>query len=312
MSNILSGIGKIFKKIVQSPVFKVVAIAAAIYFTGGIAAASMGVSGAASLPGISTAMGFLGIEAPLIAEAGTIALEAAVPIEAASYLESGVVPGLEGAGGTASFVDMTAGGAISEAPGLVNEASGTFTHPYGASPADSLGEMAPTSDASWLQQPLSGQDGIVNAEIIEDPSTINPLDPSQNPGGPEYGASPAPETPPPEYGTGPVGGGLENPALAQEGMFNPLKDAIGKVKEFYGGLDPHGKRAVWQGLSLGAQSILKSIGTQSQLDQQRREFDFYKTTRQFNPQQSPYANGVAPRPPVGGIVNQFAAAPRGA
>ena len=141
MSNILSGIGKIFKKIVQSPVFKVVAIAVAVYFTAGIAAGAMGISGAASLPGITSAMGFLGIEAPLIAEAGVIALEAAAPIQAASYLEAGIVPGMEGAGGTAALADLSGGGAVLESAGLVNEASGTVTNAIGAQPAPGLTEL---------------------------------------------------------------------------------------------------------------------------------------------------------------------------
>lgn len=61
MSGILKSVGKVFKKVVTSKVFKIAALAAAVYFTAGIGLAAAGSEFAAALPGIQGVGGALGI-----------------------------------------------------------------------------------------------------------------------------------------------------------------------------------------------------------------------------------------------------------
>jgi len=108
MSGLVKGVKKVFKavgsavkKIVKSPIFKAVAIAAAVYFTGGLAMGAMGSTFAASLPGISGAAEALGITAGAFGEAATVgatALGGAVA-EGAATLADGAAPELLGFAG---------------------------------------------------------------------------------------------------------------------------------------------------------------------------------------------------------------------
>lgn len=81
MSGILKSIGKVFKKIIKSPIFKIAMIAVAVYFTGGLALGALGSTFAAALPGIAGAAEGLGITAGAFAagagEAATVAAAAA-------------------------------------------------------------------------------------------------------------------------------------------------------------------------------------------------------------------------------------------
>ena len=61
MSGLVKSVGKVFKKLAKSKVVKGLAIAAAIYFTAGIAAGAMGSTTAAGLPGIRGAADLLGL-----------------------------------------------------------------------------------------------------------------------------------------------------------------------------------------------------------------------------------------------------------
>jgi len=99
MSGILKKIGKVFNKIVKSKIFKYVAIAAAVYFTAGIALGAAGVGFAAALPGISTAASAIGL-----GEVGAFGAAAASTAAAA-----GSAVGLAEAGG-ALAAEAGAGG----------------------------------------------------------------------------------------------------------------------------------------------------------------------------------------------------------
>jgi hypothetical protein len=67
----------VFKKIVKSPIFKAVAVAAAIYFTGGLAAGAMGSTFAATLPGVGALAEGLGITAGAFGATASAAASAA-------------------------------------------------------------------------------------------------------------------------------------------------------------------------------------------------------------------------------------------
>lgn len=63
MSGVVKGIKKVFKKIWNNKIVRAVVIAAAIYFTGGLAAGAMGSATAAALPGIAAAADTIGVTA---------------------------------------------------------------------------------------------------------------------------------------------------------------------------------------------------------------------------------------------------------
>ena len=88
MSGILKKIGKVFKKIVSSKIFKVVLIAAAVYFTAGVALAAGGSAFAASLPGITAAGQAVGL-----AGTGAIAATTAAEVASAAAVSAGVMTG---------------------------------------------------------------------------------------------------------------------------------------------------------------------------------------------------------------------------
>lgn len=61
MSGLVKSVGKVFKKVAKSKIVKGLALAAAVYFTAGIAGGAMGSTTMANLPGIQGAADFLGM-----------------------------------------------------------------------------------------------------------------------------------------------------------------------------------------------------------------------------------------------------------
>jgi hypothetical protein len=70
MSGLVRSVGKVFRKVAKSKVVKGLAIAAALYYAGGLAAGAMGSTTAANLPGIKGLADFLGVEAGAFGETG--------------------------------------------------------------------------------------------------------------------------------------------------------------------------------------------------------------------------------------------------
>ena len=132
MSGIMKKIGKVFKKIVKSKIFKVIAIAAAVYFTGGIALGAMGSGFAASLPGISAAANAIGMGG-----VGAIGLAGAEVAAAASAAVG--VGGAGMGGGTAALFGAEAG---SVGAGLLGEAAAAGAGAAGAAGGSLLGSIA--------------------------------------------------------------------------------------------------------------------------------------------------------------------------
>jgi hypothetical protein len=136
MSGILKKIGKVFKKVVSSKIFKVIAIAAAVYFTAGVALAAGGSAFAAGLPGITAAgqaVGLSGVGAIAAtgaevgaAAAATTGLAEAGVLGGAAEGGGGAIAGMSGVGGV-NTAAVTAGAGLGfEAPlsALADEAGG--------------------------------------------------------------------------------------------------------------------------------------------------------------------------------------------
>lgn len=140
MSNALKSIGKTFKKIVKSKVFKIVLIAAAIYFTAGIAAGAMGVAGAASMPGIGTAMSTLGIAEGSWAAAMGLSSAASTAIPAAGWVSA--EGGAAFAGGLAADAAVGSAAAAGAGATAAAEAAGA------AFVESSTGLMVPAAEAA--------------------------------------------------------------------------------------------------------------------------------------------------------------------
>ena len=150
MSGILKKIGKVFKKIVKSKIFKAVLIAAAIYFTAGIAAGAMGSAFAASLPGISTAAGAIGLGE--VGAFGVLAADAMAVTTAAA-----------GAGALATGVtDLAITGTL--APGI--SAAGALTEGAGFGIANAAAE----SFGSQAVKTVAGQAADVVGEKVGGPA----------------------------------------------------------------------------------------------------------------------------------------------
>jgi hypothetical protein len=133
MSGVLKSIGKVFKKVVTSKIFKIAAIAAAVYFTGGLAAAAMGSEFAMGLPMIGEAAGALGIggagaAGAVTSAAGMASIEGSMMTGLAGAVEGGS-PFIAGAGGVGS---AAAGAGNAFAPTVMQAAGGAVT-PSGVS-----------------------------------------------------------------------------------------------------------------------------------------------------------------------------------
>lgn len=122
MSGVLKSVGKVFKKVVKSKIFKVVAIAAAVYFTAGIASAALGSTFAAGLPMIGEAAGMLGVTGGALGGAAGAAASAA----GMASIEGSMMAGIGGMTAEAGSPFIAGAGAIGEAaaPIALSQAGG--------------------------------------------------------------------------------------------------------------------------------------------------------------------------------------------
>lgn len=149
MSGVIKKLGKALKRVVKSKVFKIIVIAAAVYFTAGIAAGAMGSQFAASLPGITTAAEALGINAGAFAPSAVATLETA-----ASGLSSTVGGmGLEAGAGSAA---AATGDAMAVSGGWVSAEGGAG---YAGGMA---AEAAGATESALAASSQAGAEGIVN------------------------------------------------------------------------------------------------------------------------------------------------------
>lgn len=149
MSGFLKSVGKAFKKIVKSPIFKAVVIGAAIYFTGGLA---LGALGGAVLPGVGALASTLGITAGSFgaAAAGAVGLSAA-------SISAGVLTGAAdlAAGGLATAgIGSTIASTAASAAGAAGLLTGAADLAAGAAPVAM--EAASTAGTSGLSALTTG------------------------------------------------------------------------------------------------------------------------------------------------------------
>ncbi len=110
MSGVLKSAAKVFKKVVTSKVFKIAAIAAAVYFTGGLAAAAAGSEFAAGLPMISSLGETLGMSG-----VGAIGSAAEGVAGAAAGIGESVSGAAQTFGGAAEVGESVSGGIVNQA-----------------------------------------------------------------------------------------------------------------------------------------------------------------------------------------------------
>jgi hypothetical protein len=115
VKKVFKAVGTAIKKVVKSPIFKAILIAAAIYFTGGLALGAMGSTAAAALPGIATFAETVGVTA------GAFGAEAAV---GAGLIEGATAAGALIDAGT-GVAALDAGATLAGATAA--EAAGTAT-----------------------------------------------------------------------------------------------------------------------------------------------------------------------------------------
>jgi hypothetical protein len=252
MSGFLKSVGKVFQKIVNNPIVKVVAIAAAVYFTGGLALGALGGevgAFAASLPGISAAADTLGITAGAF---GTAATEAAAATANAALASAGFG---ESIGMTAEEAAAAATGPFQTATGLAEGVAGTGeaaagtaaqTFPLEAQPAvtgtDTLGQSAANATANTAQ---SATNAGLNAQQAFDPNAMGnelgttsggqgtgvtgqPMDP--NALGNELGTTSSGGSTAQIQASSPYSGSSTSPVTGRVGSPDALRDAAGNFQ----------------------------------------------------------------------------------
>ncbi len=289
MSGVLKTVGKVFKKIVQSPIFKIVAIAAAVYFTGGLAAGAMGSTFAASLPGIAGLAGDVGL--------GTTGAFASVGVDAASVATS-IGTGAFDAGmtgiGSGAITDASAvAGATADAVAPVTldtAGSDAGASLDAATGSNAAGAAAPALDASGAPLDTSGSDagssldnatGSNGAPSSSDAG--NALDNSTAPGSSAPGASAPGSTAPggsPSTTTtgpanvssnyGPNGQGI-GPPENTDGT-SAIKNVTDWVKA-----NPTMAQILGKAASTAGSSVVNAISANAQMNQQQQQ---YEQTRQ--------------------------------
>lgn len=290
MSGFLKSVGKVFKKIVQSPIFKVVAIAAAVYFTGGLALTAMGgeaAAFAATLPGISSAAGALGIGEIAGAAAANVGLTAAeIGATGDAIFATGA---MEAAGMGAEAAGMGAG-ALEAVAGEGGSLAGTIADSYGAglgaaneaasgianAGIEAGGTAANAVDMPDVTSPLHDA-GAPASSVTGSPTTPSLGSPQVGPDAQSaFNAAPTPnDSPlkPTDWGMGDKGLGTVATAgdqgtlsAAQIAKLSPDQSTWASIKSWYNGLDPLEKKMLGEGLSQAGKGALNALSVKSQQD----------------------------------------------
>ncbi len=251
MSGFLKSVAKVFKSIVKSPIFKAVAIAAAIYFTGGLALTAIGGEAAAfasALPGISSAAEALGIGA--VVDAAGAATGTAAWVSGEALVDAGIGGELIGAAEAAGEV----AGGFTGPEGLIDAAANPDYFSMGATSGQTAIDAAPTDALANTAESVSG--GINTGEVSGAPNvglqTSSPVT-----GAPDstYGML--------DRGLGVSGGGTLSPQeLASLGAHDPT--TMQSIKAWYGKLDPLEKKILGEGISQLGKGALSQLSQKSQ------------------------------------------------
>lgn len=159
IKKVVSGIGKVIKKVVKSKFFKAIAIAAAIYFTGGAAAGLM--SGAGAGAGLSAAASQLGVAGSALMGGNLSAAGSAI---ASGF--SGIAPGA--AAGLAEGAVAAGTAALPEVAGAAEIASGGTALGGGGG---MVGGVAPAGVPGSSFGALSGAPSLTGAGLAQPAAT---------------------------------------------------------------------------------------------------------------------------------------------
>jgi hypothetical protein len=277
MSGFLKNIGKVFKKIIKSPIFKIALIAVAVYFTAGLAAGAMGSVFATTLPGISAAASGLGITAGAFGTSATVAAaaaanagmiaaglgESALGMTAAEVAASGIAvtgaeaAGAAGAAATGAF-DMAGAagtGLLESAAEAGAGATGAFdmTGAAGTGLLDSASAAAPSAGGSLLNTAKTVADYAGKANTLTglaksasgDATVPDEKTPSGYPGNQsDFGKS---------FGKPPASAGIE------------------AEKSWWESQDDSTKKIAYSALSDGAKAALGAWAAKSASDERKEE-----------------------------------------
>ena len=312
MSGILNSIGKVFKKIIKSPIFKIVLIAVAVYFTAGLALGALGSAFAASLPGIAGAAEGLGITAGAFgaagaagagagvaaAAAGSVLLDAgtgAAALDAGATLGVGAASaGIEAAGGATLLGEAGLAGAGEAAAaagsGVVDAAVGAMPEGLVSATTEAggaAGDAAATGAESGLSvtdstSNMIGNEGVNVANVSADGAgTTAPTTGAVNP---TTGAVEMPELPGNAAGTTPsqsfgaeagdtVGSAGTGTGSVGSPYVAPESSGWQAVKNWWSNLGPGEKKIAYEGLSQGAKAAIGAVSQKQVLDQQQYNID---------------------------------------
>lgn len=312
MSGVIKSIGNIVKSVVKSPIFKAVLVAAAVYFTAGIAAGAMGSAFAASLPGISTAAEALGVTAGEFAAASGTIGEAAGVLTAAGDSVGAIGSTAEAAAEGAGIVGSGIGADVTTAP-LDMSAGAESATPAGGD-ASSLGIESKPVELGSFGEPPSGAPNLQPVSAIDQelPAPGANPPPASPDVVPQATAQPAQGTP---TTAAQSSGDIGSTEGSQTRWGGPLRDVVTQsppsatssffdnVGQWWGKQTPVTQQIIGKGVFGAADAILKSGNNPTK--EMAREFDINNANKaRIGPRPGQY-NGIInsqfSRPqPIGG------------
>lgn len=266
MSGVFKAVGKIFKAVVSSPIFKVVLVAAAIYFTAGMAATVLGGTEAAALAGTAATAAGEGSLVPLASEtmfAGEAATAATAAGEGALLPAASETAGVVDAatGATADAVSSTAANAADWAPGEVSPVENIAANQLGNAPNIGDPVTANVGAGDFAKTPSDMMSNALNAS--PQANTMQPLSDGTDvgtpytPEGAQPGTSytPQPPTTPSPTDVGPI----------------DSRNMASKAWDWFNGLPKTAQEFAYKGLSEGAKAILQLNAQNKYMEEIQRQ-----------------------------------------
>lgn len=214
MSGIIKSVGKAFKKIVSSPIFKVVAIAVAVYFTAGLAAGAF-----AAVPAVGATAGTAAI---MGAEAMTVGSAALMGGEAVGAAVLGGAAAAEAAGGIGIGLEAGIGSAATAATGAGGLSAAEFSALALAESAESISFAASIAESTGTNMAsaasVAEKLGTLGGEFVTSEEALF-LGAEGAGGATDYGVAQIAQT-------GSEAGGIANEAIAaasEQPMFTPAE-----------------------------------------------------------------------------------------
>jgi len=304
MSGVIKKIGDVAKKIIKNPIFKAVLVAAAIYFTAGIAAGAMGSTFAASLPGIGTAMETLGIAAPEVATATATLTEATASLTAADAVGAAASdPAMLGAAADGASLGADAAASITPAA----DAAGIVNANVATAPLDATASLSPSAEGApqlSYGEPPTGTPAMQNLSAAPEPIAPETPVPTQAPASNLTAASDS------VGGVNAPDGSIGNTeGSAARTTFDASADAKGApgvrmavapggssflqgLSQWWGGMDATTKQIVGTGLAHAGSSVVGAISANAKMNQEQGMFDTLQANKGRLPPKPGQYNGI--------------------